>query len=167
MLETYTRLKGFIVDAKHLVVASGMKEALLLAVEKGIVNEEGLQVMPMKEEMLETSFYRRIGDLNNIEEVKALLTFYKDETISLSYNGKYVLSQETVGGYIRSKKEGEAVLLCSRETVFNNVIGKETWMKVDEENPVELGNSTKLENLTTEDEVLTPTEGTPDRKSVV
>lgn len=146
-MEKYIGIKGFIVDEKHLIVAKGIKEALFLAVAEGIVNEDGLQVMPMGEDMLETVFYRRIGDLNNTEEVKALLTFYKDESISLSYNGKYVLSQETVGGYIRSTKEEDALLLCSKETLFNQVVGEDTWMKADKDNPVE------LKHIIIEDEV--------------
>nr|WP_307992937.1 hypothetical protein [uncultured Niameybacter sp.] len=139
MQGTYEKMKAFIVDGSHLVVAKSIKEALLLVVEKSILSEQGVQVIPVEGDFEELSFFRKIGDLNNLDEVKALLTFYKDETISLSYNGEYVLSQETVGGYIRSRDNTDAVLLCSKQTKFNQIIGEETWMKVDELNPVWMG----------------------------
>lgn len=136
MQGTYEKMRAFIVDGSYLVIAKSIKETLLLAIEKSIVNEQGVQVVPVEGDFEELNFFRKIGDLNNLDEVKALLTFYKDETISLSYNGEYVLSQETVGGYIRSSNNTDAVLLCSKQTKFNQVVGEDTWMKVDEINPL-------------------------------
>lgn len=141
----YEKMKAFIVDGSHLVVAKSIKEALLLVVEKSIVSEQGVQVTPVEGDFEELSFFRKIGDLNNLDEVKALLTFYKDETISLSYNGEYVLSQETIGGYVRSRDNTDAVLLCSKQTKFNQIIGEDTWMKVDELNPVWIGEGEETE----------------------
>ncbi|MGL4798479.1 MAG: hypothetical protein ACRCWY_03630 [Cellulosilyticaceae bacterium] len=136
MLGSAIEMKGFMVENKYLIIAKQMKDAILVAVEKNIVHEAKFAIELMPKEMMETKFYRKIGDLNDVDAVKSLLTFYKDESISLKYNGEYILSEESVGGFIRSKEDDRAVLLCSTDTEANNDLGKDTWMKVDEHNPI-------------------------------
>lgn len=130
------QIKGFIVDDKHLILAKDMKDTLKLALEKDLVSDEGIHILPMPETMKDETFYHKIGDLNDIQAIQSLFTFYKDETISLKYNGEYLLSEEKVSRFIRSKENDEPILLCSKATQVHEGLEKQVWMKVDGDNHV-------------------------------